>query len=108
LWSLVNLRELYRLDAVVNENKNIVIELLQHILATDKTICRCEHCILDIIAITLNDLPPRYRVGLIGTIDFDVDAETQYLEKVQDGLYHAIMRVTENPHHLITLNQKKY
>ncbi len=102
---LVQIVEQYNVDAVQNENLPIVIELLEKLIGDDETICTCEHCILDIIAITLNNLPPRYRIGLIGKIDIDYKYDQEYRQLVLDSLHQAVMRVTENPHHLIAYHK---
>ena len=39
-----------------------VVALLLDELIKDKDICKCEHCRLDMMAIALNKLPPKYIV----------------------------------------------
>lgn len=104
---MINLRELYRFDAIYNDNREIVIDLLAEILERDNTICHCEQCILDIVAITLNELQPRYRVGLLGAIDSNGWTEKELREKITSTLHYAVMRVTENPHHSVVFVKKK-
>jgi len=103
---LVNIREIYRFDAVENENKEYIIDLLEELLDADHTICTCEQCILDIVAITLNELQPRYRVGILGSIDIDQRNYREYQDTLVRALQYAVMRVTENPHHSVIFTRR--
>lgn len=79
-----------------SEVKNAVNKLLKD----NKDICNCDRCKLDIAAIALNNLKPRYVVtdegGLYGKLDtmnyqFDVDLVKEVAK--------AIEIVSKNPHH---------
>lgn len=77
-----------------------VVALFIDDLMEDKDICKCEHCRLDIIALALNKLPPKY----IATRESEVYAKTdllsrQYRTDVIIQLLNAISIVSKNPHH---------
>lgn len=53
---------------LINQWEPIVYELLQEYMKGDEVECRCERCQVDIMALVLNKMPPRYTVSLRGEI----------------------------------------
>ncbi|MEG2501157.1 MAG: late competence development ComFB family protein, partial [Oscillospiraceae bacterium] len=87
-------------EATANEPVNIMEILLESRLdaAMDKfRCCNCDKCRKDIIAITLNKLPPYY----ITTQDPEkmADAESKYAGQVATALVQAILIVKSHPSH---------
>jgi competence protein ComFB len=65
-----------------------------------RNICACEQCRLDVVAIALNSLPPRY----VATPKGVIYAKTDFLEiqkniDVIGAILKAIELVKKNPHH---------
>lgn len=82
-----------------NFMEDVVINKTDEIMNT-MNICKCEKCRLDIIAISLNNLPSKYVVTDKGELyskvqeleqQFDVDIETQIVK--------AAVHVSKNPKH---------
>ncbi|MBI2569374.1 MAG: late competence development ComFB family protein [Candidatus Schekmanbacteria bacterium] len=48
------------LAILTNHNKAAVLDAVERFLAGDEATCTCRECRLDIAAITLNRVPPRY------------------------------------------------
>ncbi len=78
----------------------IVVEHKLNDILSYVNICKCNKCRLDIMAIALNDLPPKYVVTDMGELfakvgelasQFEVDAET--------ALIKAALFVGKNPKH---------
>ncbi|MEG1125240.1 MAG: late competence development ComFB family protein [Oscillospiraceae bacterium] len=87
-------------EAIATEPVNIMEILLESRLdaAMDKfRCCNCDKCRKDIIAITLNKLPPYY----ITTQDPEkmADAESKYAGQVATALVQAILIVKSHPSH---------
>ena len=65
-------------------------------------ICKCDKCKLDMMAIALNDLPPRYVVTDIGALYTKVgELASQFEADVDISLVKAAMFVGENPKHAV-------
>ncbi|HHY70202.1 MAG TPA: late competence development ComFB family protein [Thermoanaerobacterales bacterium] len=77
-----------------------VVALLMDELIKDRDMCKCEHCRLDIMAIALNKLPPKYTVTREGEVYAKTDLlSRQYRTDVIVQLLKAIDIVSKNPHH---------
>jgi competence protein ComFB len=92
----------YNFDNLVDEGRRLVIEELKSQLASwhDDTICVCNDCVVDMAALALNLLPPRYHCSLMGTIYLAQGAsDPHYGEKLKKTVKDAITRVSRNPSH---------
>ena len=91
----------YDLTTIENLNEELVIELMEKHLEKDQAICRCQLCIEDIFALSLNKLKPLYVQGTFreGTFkDYDL---TKILDReaVGKAIEDATNRVSRHPHH---------
>jgi competence protein ComFB len=90
---------MYRLK---NYMELIVEEILPSMIANEKEICKCERCILDIKAIALNSLQPKYIVSEIGEIYRRYDDLGKQLEiDAMEGIMSAVELVKKQPRHEI-------
>jgi len=63
-------------------------------------ICKCDKCRLDIMAITLNNLPTKYVVSEVGELYTKIkELEQQYEVDVETEIIKAAMMVSKNPKH---------
>lgn len=63
-------------------------------------ICKCDKCRLDIMAIALNDLPPKYVVTDTGELYTKVkELEQQFEVDVETAIVKAAVFVSKNPKH---------
>ena len=63
-------------------------------------VCKCPNCRVDIKALTLNNLPPRYVVTTKGDIFVRVSAMSiQAQADILGAVMHAIDIVSKNPRH---------
>jgi competence protein ComFB len=91
----------YDFDLLKNEAENLVIEEIERQLQYEpEEMCRCNECIVDIAAITLNAVKPLYRFSLLGTL-YASQAMTEqfYTDSVKFEVSKAIRRVRSNPGH---------
>ena len=94
------IRDKYDLEDLKNETEEFVFQELESQLdaISDDDICKCHDCVLDMICLTLNQLQPRYRVSLMGSLYAKV--ESKDLEKeIKDKVAEVLMKVSQNPGH---------
>lgn len=82
--------------------QNVQLERVESILE-DAMIrsgaCTCDVCKMDVIAIALNSLPPKYRGTTIGYTIKNYEARSsQNMADIYDAVYRAIELVNKNPH----------
>ena len=66
-------------------------------------ICKCEKCRLDIVALTLNELPSKYVVTEQGELYARVrELEQQFDVDVETAIIKAAVFVGKNPRHNVT------
>lgn len=84
---------------VKNFMEEIVFAFINDIL-NDINVCTCEKCILDIAAIALNDLPPKYIVTKKGELYTKIDSLKQQFEvDVISAITKAAVIVKRRPRH---------
>ncbi len=85
------------------ELKNLMEEVVTSTLPEvwkNIDMCKCEKCRLDIIAISLNHLPPRYIVSQRGEVYSRTDfLVLQKRVDIMTAVSNAIHIVKKNPHH---------
>lgn len=78
----------------------LVLRVLDDILKDNTDLCNCNKCKLDIAAIALNNLKPRYVVTEKGELYTKVDEmETQYIADIIKEITKAIEIVKQDPRH---------
>jgi competence protein ComFB len=91
----------YDFDLLKNEAERLVLHELERQLESYKgEVCRCNDCVVDMAAISLNSVKPLYRFSLLGT-QYAVRAmnEKTYADSVQKAVAQAIEKVRRNPSH---------
>ncbi len=83
-----------------NYMEKLVFNKYDEVKRSRPELCDCEQCKLDICAIALNNLAPRYIVSNKGEIFTKLDMmETQFGIDVLMAIGKAIAIVSENPRH---------
>ena len=96
----MGLRERYDFDSLVNEAERLVIEEMGRQLPRNKGLCTCEECVLDIAAFALNQVRPRYRASLLGSIYArQGDDASAFAKEIEKAVADAIRRIKANPAH---------
>lgn len=74
---------------------------LKNVLNKYPNSCKCERCINDILAITLNNLPPKYISRPMGEVSSKLisQLEGQFTADILRELTKAAEIVTKNPKH---------
>jgi competence protein ComFB len=86
---------------LVNRMESVVQEALEEVIAKGEiAVCSCERCRLDVLALALNCLSPKYVVTEIGNAVTNVDLDSfQGKANVTMAVYKAIGVVTGRPRH---------
>lgn len=73
---------------------------LDKFLEDNPKVCSCEKCRMDMAALALNQLPPRYVVTHRGQVFTKVSQlQCQYEADVLMAIMRAVEKVTDNPRH---------
>jgi competence protein ComFB len=95
------LTDTYNFELLKNEAEELVLRELEKQLETQgPELCRCNECIVDMAALTLNTVKPLYRFSLLGT-QYAAQAinEQSYAESLQQAVAQSIAKVKANPAH---------
>ncbi len=85
---------------LTNVMENLVLDTIEEILSTQKNICGCQRCKLDMAAIALNKLPTSYVVTAEGEVLLRVNSLKQQLKvDIIRTVTEAMALVSKNPHH---------
>jgi competence protein ComFB len=88
----------YDFSLLVNEKERYVVAELETQLKVRTEVCRCQECVLDMVALALNHTRPVYRVTLLGAIYARAEDEEVHQEIV-GAVQNAIEKIYENPSH---------
>lgn len=81
---------------VVNAMETAVLDKLDTVLSRCQC-CRCDRCKKDIVALSLNKLPPKYMVLAEGQPAPDVDPQTN--ASIITAMIQAVIKVRNSPRH---------
>jgi len=89
------------LSSIENINEELVIEMMEEIINEDNTICRCQLCMEDIYALSLNKIKPLYVQSTFKESTFKGYDLKKILDKdlVGKAIYDAITTISRNPNH---------
>jgi competence protein ComFB len=84
---------------LVNKMESIVKETAEQMLP-ESGVCGCSRCLLDVLALALNTLPPKYVVTSMGNAVTNVDLDSsQWKANVTMAVCNAINIVKSRPRH---------
>ena len=94
-------KEEYELDFLENEAENLVFKELELQLSEEWTsdICKCQDCVLDMAAMSLNAVKPFYRVSLMGKVYADSLNDSGYADSIKKAVKDSIVKISANPAH---------
>jgi len=85
---------------LINKMEQIVKSCVDIKFASLTDCCTCDRCKLDVVALTLNSLPPKYAVTTIGDMVTEVILHSnQWQADVMMAMLRAIDIVTKKPRH---------
>ena len=87
------------IQEITNEHLGPVTQMMHRYLQEGRLPCTCRECLLDIAAISLNTMKPRYTVSFVKDL-FETDADRRrYQEELRHAMNVACARVRAHPHH---------
>ena len=86
-------------DEIRNENEKPVHDLIFQYQVESRLPCDCRECLLDIAALALNALKPRYVVSLVTRLHEREEEVTQFNDEVRQAVEDACQIVKARPHH---------
>lgn len=87
---------------IKNFMEHIVLDLVKDV-TNNMNVCNCEKCLMDITAIALNNLPPKYIVSEKGELFSKVDTlKKQFEIDSVTAITKAALIVINNPRHSTT------
>ncbi|MBI9108391.1 MAG: late competence development ComFB family protein [Spirochaetales bacterium] len=94
-------KEDYELEYLENEAESLVFKELEDQLSEDwaKDICKCQDCVLDMAALSLNTIKPFYRVSLLGKVYAGSLTGSDYTDEVKKAVTNSIVKISSNPSH---------
>ena len=89
------------LSSIENLNEELVIEMMEKIINDDNTICKCQLCIEDIYALSLNKIKPLYVQSTFKERTLKGYDLKKILDKELVGktINDAIATISGNPNH---------
>lgn len=92
------LSQKYDLSALTNQMESYVFDELERQLSaiSDEDICKCNDCVLDMACLALNNLTPRYRSSLIGSLYAKVNSN-EVIHGVAGSVGDAVQKISQNP-----------
>ena len=86
-------------DELSNGNEKAVMDLVYQCQVEGKLACDCRECLLDITALALNMLKPRYSVSILKDLYLTEEDLDQHDRDVKQSVTEAIKKVAARPHH---------
>ncbi|MGA1846412.1 late competence development ComFB family protein [Deferribacter abyssi] len=87
---------IYDIEKIKNVNEKRVWNLIVEFYESHTEYCTCRDCILDVVSITLNTIPPHYQVSDDLTIAINKISDDEILKTIKK----AADRVAKYPHHI--------
>ena len=90
------------LENLENLQEDQILSVLRRQLkevAEQPGVCTCTRCFVDMMAIALNAVPPRYVADRFNKFGDTLDEEAKVSEQLEGAVRLAINRVAGRPHH---------
>ncbi len=89
----------YNLDVLENRGLRIVLTRIGRFLDEQQAFCRCEQCVFDLLAYTLNHVTPLYGSSLLGSLSGNARLLEKLAIEIEMALEEGARRITLHPSH---------
>lgn len=89
----------YDMGNIRNESQERVYKRIDKLLDGQDDICKCETCVMDLVAFILNRITPRYTTSMLGNLHPDVVLEKKIEVEIDLALRAGLKQLQEHPHH---------
>ncbi len=94
----------YNLENIENRSMRMVLERVGDYLEEQPGFCRCEQCVFDLLAYTLNHVTPLYRSSLLGSLGGSDRLLKKLDIEIEMALEEGARRIARNPAHVEDAN----
>jgi len=95
----MSLADSYHLDLLRNRTAEIVHRRVEQFLQENPEFCRCEQCVLDLLAYVLNHVDPMYGTSLLDPFEPNPAREKKVRVQIDLSLKAGARKVTAAPNH---------
>jgi competence protein ComFB len=95
----MKIEEHYGLEKIRNESKELVYERVEKLLGERDDFCKCEICVLDLVAFVLNRVTPRYTTSMLGNLHPDGILMKKIQLEIDLALQAGLRQLRKHPHH---------
>lgn len=100
-------RDSYDTRNLINVSETLVFDAIDAVIPGHPEMCKCQDCVLDVAAIALNSVPPRYRASKFislpknvpGLRHYVAEEERDMVEQARTAVEAAVEKVKEHPNH---------
>ncbi len=94
----------YNLENLQNRGMEIVLKAAGGFLDLHPEFCRCEQCVYDLLAFTLNHVTPLYGTSLLGSLSGSRRLQQKVEIEIEIALEEGAKRIARHPSHLDTVD----
>ncbi len=95
----MNLAERYDLESLRNKSADLVYHRVERFLDDQPDFCRCNECVLDLVAYILNHVTPTYGTSLLPSLSPDPGRMRRIEIQIDLALRAGARRIRLNPAH---------
>ncbi len=93
------LTELYDVTGIRNRTAEAVCLRIERLLEEDHGMCRCESCVVDLVAYVLNRVTPRYTTSALGDLHPDPAQQRAVAAEIDLAVEAGLEQLRLHPHH---------
>ena len=95
----MRLEERYDMEKIRNRSAEAVYRKAEEFLASHPGFCRCEECVLDLVAYTLNRVTPEYATTLLEPLHPSREKTMKKAVEIDLSLEAGMKKIMKHPHH---------
>ncbi len=96
----MNIAACYDLEILQNRGLEMVLKSAGSFLDEHGEFCRCEQCVFDLLAFTLNHVTPLYGTSLLGPLSGNSRLQQKLEIEIEMALEEGAKRIARHPSHL--------
>jgi competence protein ComFB len=95
----MRLEERYDMEKMRNRGAEAVYRRVEEFLESHPGFCRCEECVLDLVAYMLNRVTPEYATSLLNPLHPSREREMKKSVELDLALDAGVKKIRKHPHH---------
>jgi len=96
----MNVAASYDLEILQNRAMEMVVKSTGTFLDAHGEFCRCDQCVFDLLAFTLNHVTPLYATSLLGSLSGNPRLQQKIEIEIEMALEEGAKRISRHPNHL--------